>query len=188
MPPSPETSAALEAEFAERDIALIAGRRVSALDPRAQRRDARRRHRAAVRPLPRRAEAPRPRRGHRQRHDRGRLRAGRLGDARDALPRRVRGRRRRHGRRAEGRRVRRGRRAHRRPGADRRAAAAASAPGRHLGRGTCYIEFGDGRVGSVDIDFLSGPTRTGTFNAPSAALVAEKERFGSSRRARWFGS
>ena len=38
----------------------------------------------------------------------------------------------------------------------------------------------------MDIDFLSGPTRTGTFNAPSAALVAEKEHFGSSRRARWF--
>ena len=61
-------------------------------------------------------------------------------------------------------------------------------PGRHLGRGTCYIEFGEGRVGSVDIDFLSGPTRTGTFHAPSAALVAEKEHFGSSRRARWFGT
>jgi sulfide:quinone oxidoreductase len=61
------------------------------------------------------------------------------------------------------------------------------APGRHLGQGTCYIEFGEGRVASVDIDFLSGPERTGTFNAPSAALVAEKQEFGSSRRARWFG-
>ena len=61
-------------------------------------------------------------------------------------------------------------------------------PGRHLGRGTCYIEFGEGRVGSVDIDFLSGPTRTGTFNAPSAGLLAEKANFGSSRRARWFGA
>jgi sulfide:quinone oxidoreductase len=61
-------------------------------------------------------------------------------------------------------------------------------PERHLGRGTCYIEFGRGRVGSVDIDFLSGPSRTGSFNAPSAALVAEKENFGASRRARWFGS
>jgi sulfide:quinone oxidoreductase len=60
-------------------------------------------------------------------------------------------------------------------------------PGPHLGRGTCYIEFGRGRVGSVDIDFLSGPSRTGTFNAPSADLVAKKEHFGSSRRARWFG-
>jgi sulfide:quinone oxidoreductase len=61
-------------------------------------------------------------------------------------------------------------------------------PERHLGRGTCYIEFGQGRIGSVDIDFLSGPTRTGTFNAPSAAQMAEKERFGSSRRTRWFGT
>jgi sulfide:quinone oxidoreductase len=60
-------------------------------------------------------------------------------------------------------------------------------PGPHLGRGTCYIEFGAGRVGSVDIDFLSGPSRTGTFNPPSAALVSEKEHFGSSRRSRWFG-
>jgi sulfide:quinone oxidoreductase len=60
-------------------------------------------------------------------------------------------------------------------------------PGPHLGQGTCYIEFGGGRVGSVDIDFLSGSGPTGTFNPPSAGLVAEKERFGSSRRARWFG-
>jgi sulfide:quinone oxidoreductase len=61
-------------------------------------------------------------------------------------------------------------------------------PERHLGRGTCYIEFGQGRIGSVDIDFLSGPTRTGTFNAPSAEQMAEKDTFGSSRRARWFGA
>ncbi len=61
-------------------------------------------------------------------------------------------------------------------------------PGRYLGQGTCYIEFGHGRVGSVDIDFLSGPERIGTFNPPSAERVAEKERFGSSRRARWFGA
>jgi sulfide:quinone oxidoreductase len=60
-------------------------------------------------------------------------------------------------------------------------------PGRHLGQGTCYIEFGQGRIGSVDIDFLSGPTRTGTFNPPSAEQRALKNRFGSSRRARWFG-
>jgi sulfide:quinone oxidoreductase len=56
------------------------------------------------------------------------------------------------------------------------------------GRGSCYIEFGSGRVGRVDIDFLSGPQRTGTFREPSAALAAEKEQFGSSRRSRWFGS
>jgi sulfide:quinone oxidoreductase len=61
-------------------------------------------------------------------------------------------------------------------------------PGPYDGRGSCYIEFGSGQVGRVDIDFLSGPSRTGVFNAPSAALVAEKDQFGSSRRARWFGT
>jgi sulfide:quinone oxidoreductase len=60
-------------------------------------------------------------------------------------------------------------------------------PGPYDGRGSCYIEFGEGLVGRVDIDFLSGPERTGTFRAPSAALVAEKKEFGASRRGRWFG-
>jgi sulfide:quinone oxidoreductase len=60
-------------------------------------------------------------------------------------------------------------------------------PGAYDGRGSCYIEFGAGRVGRVDIDFLSGPSKTGVFNAPSSDLVAEKDEFGSSRRARWFG-
>src|SRR5439155_7626856 len=55
------------------------------------------------------------------------------------------------------------------------------------GRGSCYVEFGAGRVGRVDVDFLSGPKPTGTFHEPSGALVAEKQHFGSSRRARWFG-
>jgi len=55
------------------------------------------------------------------------------------------------------------------------------------GRGSCYIEFGAGRVGRVDVDFLSGPRPTGAFQAPSSQLVTEKEHFGSSRRARWFG-
>jgi sulfide:quinone oxidoreductase len=56
------------------------------------------------------------------------------------------------------------------------------------GRGACYVEFGAGRVGRVDVDFLSGPKPTGTFSEPSLALVAEKQHFGASRRARWFGS
>jgi hypothetical protein len=37
------------------------------------------------------------------------------------------------------------------------------------------------------MDFLSGPKPTGVFRAPSAALVAEKREFGSSRSTRWFG-
>ncbi len=63
---------------------------------------------------------------------------------------------------------------------------AAQAEG-YEGRGSCYIEFGDGRVGRVDVDFLSGPKPTGVYQEPSRELVAEKVLFGSSRRARWFG-
>ncbi|HEX4746829.1 MAG TPA: FAD-dependent oxidoreductase [Gaiellaceae bacterium] len=54
------------------------------------------------------------------------------------------------------------------------------------GRGNCYVEFGAGRVGRVDVDFFSGPKPTGTLVEPSVALVEEKNEFGSSRRARWF--
>ncbi|MBV8668607.1 MAG: FAD-dependent oxidoreductase [Candidatus Eremiobacteraeota bacterium] len=57
----------------------------------------------------------------------------------------------------------------------------------HAGTGSCYIEFGGGRIGRVDIDFLSGPEPSGAYHAPSVELRADKERFGSSRRARWFG-
>ena len=63
----------------------------------------------------------------------------------------------------------------------------ADGPAPYDGRGACYIEFGAGAVARVDIDFLSGPEKTGTFNAPSAELRAEKDEFGSSRAARWFG-
>jgi sulfide:quinone oxidoreductase len=57
----------------------------------------------------------------------------------------------------------------------------------HTGTGSCYVEFGAGRIGRVDVDFFSGPSPTGTFQQPSAALRAEKDHFGASRRARWFG-
>jgi len=60
-------------------------------------------------------------------------------------------------------------------------------PPAYDGKGSCYIEFGAGRVGRVDVDFLSGPSPTGSFGQPSTALVAEKSNFGSSRRSRWFG-
>jgi sulfide:quinone oxidoreductase len=62
-----------------------------------------------------------------------------------------------------------------------------SAPDAYKGQGSCYVEFGHNQVGRVDVDFLSGPKPTGTFQAPSAALVAEKAHFGASRIARWFG-
>jgi sulfide:quinone oxidoreductase len=59
-------------------------------------------------------------------------------------------------------------------------------PAAYDGRGACYVEFGAGRVGRVDVDFLSGPKPTGTFTEPSGDLVAEKKHFGASRRACWF--
>jgi sulfide:quinone oxidoreductase len=61
-------------------------------------------------------------------------------------------------------------------------------PVTHAGTGSCYIEFGGGRIGRVDVDFFSNPDGpTGTYYEPSVALRADKEHFGSSRRARWFG-
>jgi len=60
-------------------------------------------------------------------------------------------------------------------------------PTAYTGAGSCYVEFGIDRVGRVDVDFLSGPSPTGSFIEPSVALVGEKQHFGSSRRARWFG-
>ena len=60
-------------------------------------------------------------------------------------------------------------------------------PGAYDGLGSCYVEFGGGRVGRVDVDFFSGPKPTGIFHEPSSALVKDKQYFGSSRRARWFG-
>jgi len=60
-------------------------------------------------------------------------------------------------------------------------------PAAYDGAGSCYIEFGSGRVGRVDMNFLSGPSPKGTFIEPSIALVAEKLNFASSRQTRWFG-
>jgi sulfide:quinone oxidoreductase len=55
------------------------------------------------------------------------------------------------------------------------------------GIGSCFIEFGGGVVGRVNVDFFSGEKPTGTFDAPTQELAADKERFGATRRARWFG-
>src|SRR5215470_17419731 len=61
-------------------------------------------------------------------------------------------------------------------------------PVTHAGTGSCYIEFGAGRIGRVDVDFFSNPDHpVGTYHEPSVALRADKDHFGSSRRARWFG-
>lgn len=55
------------------------------------------------------------------------------------------------------------------------------------GTGNCYIEFGEGAVAKVEANFLGGPKPTARVVGPSAELAAEKEAFGRTRRARWFG-
>ncbi|MDO3626717.1 NAD(P)/FAD-dependent oxidoreductase [Mucilaginibacter sp. BT774] len=57
----------------------------------------------------------------------------------------------------------------------------------YTGAGSCYIEFGKGEVARVDVDFFSGPKPFGIHHDASEALVIDKQYFGSSRKARWFG-
>lgn len=57
----------------------------------------------------------------------------------------------------------------------------------YTGAGSCYIEFGKGEVARVDVDFFSGPKPFGIHHDASEALVIDKQHFGSSRKARWFG-
>jgi len=60
---------------------------------------------------------------------------------------------------------------------------------RHLyaATGSCYVELGGGRLGRMDLDFYSGPKLKSTYYEPSAAWREDKQKFGASRRARWFG-
>ena len=60
-------------------------------------------------------------------------------------------------------------------------------PEAYKGAGACYLEFGHGQVGRVDVDTFSGPKQVAAFQAPSEALVANKVEFGTSRIQRWFG-
>lgn len=53
------------------------------------------------------------------------------------------------------------------------------------GRGICYLEFGGGEVGMVDVTFF-GDKRSGELVGPSIEFMREKADFGSSRVRRWF--
>jgi sulfide:quinone oxidoreductase len=55
------------------------------------------------------------------------------------------------------------------------------------GAGVCYAEFGDGLVSKVAVSFLGGPAAAAQRNDPSREYAAEKQEFGATRRARWFG-
>jgi sulfide:quinone oxidoreductase len=60
-------------------------------------------------------------------------------------------------------------------------------PPPYQGAGNCYVEFGGGMVGKVEVNFLGGPAPTARIIAPSRELSAEKEAFGATRRQSWFG-
>lgn len=60
-------------------------------------------------------------------------------------------------------------------------------PQAYDGKGTCYVEFGEGMVGRTDVDFFSNPSPTGIHFEASQALAAEKKSFETFRKARWFG-
>jgi sulfide:quinone oxidoreductase len=60
-------------------------------------------------------------------------------------------------------------------------------PAPFSGSGICYAEFGDGLVGKVEVSFLNGPAPAARRHEPSRDFAAEKEEFGATRRARWFG-
>ena len=60
-------------------------------------------------------------------------------------------------------------------------------PAPYKGDGDCYVEFGDGLVGKVEVNFLGGPTPAARILGPSKELAAEKAAFGATRRERSFG-
>ncbi|HYB26238.1 MAG TPA: FAD-dependent oxidoreductase [Solirubrobacteraceae bacterium] len=60
-------------------------------------------------------------------------------------------------------------------------------PPPYEGAGNCYVEFGGGMVGKVEVNFLGGPAPTARIIAPSRELAAEKKAFGATRRQSWFG-
>jgi len=63
-----------------------------------------------------------------------------------------------------------------------------ASPAPYRGGAICYIEMGGDQVGRVDVNFLAGDAPSALFSPPSVALAEEKRLFGSSRRARWFGT
>jgi sulfide:quinone oxidoreductase len=53
--------------------------------------------------------------------------------------------------------------------------------------GLCFLEFGNGEVGRVDVDFRADGRLTAPLLGPAPAYAAQKAEFGAVRRARWFG-
>ena len=63
----------------------------------------------------------------------------------------------------------------------------AEPPAPYEGSGVCYAEFGAGLVSKVEINFLRGNGPEAQRYDPSREYALEKQEFGATRRARWFG-
>ena len=61
-------------------------------------------------------------------------------------------------------------------------------PGVYPGAGSCYVEFGEGKVGRVDVDFFSASSPTGVHLDASLSLSDEKRVLEQQSILRWFGS
>jgi sulfide:quinone oxidoreductase len=55
------------------------------------------------------------------------------------------------------------------------------------GRGICYVEFGQDKVGRVEVTFVQGQRPSGRFDDASELYRADKTEFGADRVRRWFG-
>src|SRR4051812_36258409 len=60
-------------------------------------------------------------------------------------------------------------------------------PAPYGGAGICYAEFGDGLVSKVEVNFLSGEAPATQPYGATLEYAADKDEFGATRRARWFG-
>ncbi|HYV97337.1 MAG TPA: FAD/NAD(P)-binding oxidoreductase [Gemmatimonadaceae bacterium] len=58
-------------------------------------------------------------------------------------------------------------------------------PEKYEAAGSCYLEFGGGRVATVDMNFFGGAVPTGAFHAPTSLSGKAKERYATERRERW---
>ncbi len=60
-------------------------------------------------------------------------------------------------------------------------------PPPYEGDGPCYVEFGGGMVGKIEVNFLGGPAPSARILPPSRELAAAKQAFAATRRQSWFG-
>ncbi len=63
----------------------------------------------------------------------------------------------------------------------------AEPPAPYEASGICYAEFGGGLVSKVEVNFLRGDAPDAQRHDPSLEYAVEKQAFGATRRARWFG-